>query len=1149
VSITKPKTQGSYRSGQVLATRPSFGSCTVLRSDDVCVLFCGQWNHFSTCGKIKERTRKIRSSREERIILEQVQTPQPIKDQLLKVKPRKKPKWIAPEVIQTSAMDCGPASLKSLLEGFGISVSYGRLREACQTDVDGTSIDTMEEIAVQLGLNAEQTVIPVDHLFLKPSNTLPAIVVIRQPNGSTHFLVAWRNVGGFVQVMDPATGRRWMSLDKFTEDLYIHTAVVPSEAWHGWSKEEEFLSCLRERVLHLTKDKLRVEHLLNQAKNEENWMVMAALDAATRMTASIVEAGGIDRGQQAAKVLESFWVQGIEEEANLPKEYWSARPAPAAEDGTEQTYLTGAVLVRILGPQTDEEFEVATTLDTEAPDEDLAPQEDTTPPLSAELERALREPPTRPWREIFSFLRQDGFLAPTVLTIALFASSIGLTIEALLLRGFLDVSAKLQLPEQRLGAMAIFLLFALALLLLEIPLSLGFLRIGRRLETRLRVAFLEKLPKLGDRYFRSRLTSDMTDRIHSVHQLKGFPQLGSNLVRSCFELLLTTGGLIWLSPSSAPLALSVAAVSIIMPLFSQSFLTERDLKVRSHGGAISRFYLDALLGLVAVRTHGAERALRREHEGLLVEWGQASVARLRASTAIEAVQAVLSLGLSAIMLMEHLESGGQIGGALLLFYWSLALPGLGQEITQTARQYPMYRNVTLRLLEPLGAPEESESDALLAKETPLDDSSNDATTLPDALIRFDSGAFRTAFSALGEEAARTKTRLTAIKHLPHPDSTNTEGRSLPLQKLPSGRFPSVSRLPAVLPAIEAPTLQPVPVEASHPENTGAVDHPDTLQPAPQDTPTAVDPLLSAIAAHPRKAFEFPPALRLDDLAPAAMAPAGVEIRMKNVTVRAGGHTILRGIDLSIAPKSHIAVVGSSGAGKSSLVGLLLGWFKPSAGRVYIDDELLLGARLEKLRQETAWVDPAVQLWNRSILDNLCYGNQVASTLPIGHILEQADLRQVLERFPEGLKTSLGEGGALVSGGEGQRVRFGRALARPDIRLAILDEPFRGLDREKRRELLTRARLFWSMATLLCITHDVGETLAFERVLVIEGGRIVEDGVPGDLASQPSSRYRALLDAEDEVRQKLWSASNWRKIRVAQGIVTEVTSKRGGTHEP
>ena len=72
---------------------------------------------------------------------------------------------LVPEVVQISAMDCGPASLKCLLQGFGIPVSYGRLREACQTEVDGTSIDTIELIANQLGVEAEQIVLPLDDIL------------------------------------------------------------------------------------------------------------------------------------------------------------------------------------------------------------------------------------------------------------------------------------------------------------------------------------------------------------------------------------------------------------------------------------------------------------------------------------------------------------------------------------------------------------------------------------------------------------------------------------------------------------------------------------------------------------------------------------------------------------------------------------------------------------------------------------------------------------------------------------------------------------------------------------------------------------------------------------------------------------------------
>ena len=135
---------------------------------------------------------------------------------------------------------------------------------------------------------------------------------------------------------------------------------------------------------------------------------------------------------------------------------------------------------------------------------------------------------------------------------------------------------------------------------------------------------------------------------------------------------------------------------------------------------------------------------------------------------------------------------------------------------------------------------------------------------------------------------------------------------------------------------------------------------------------------------------------------------------------------------------------------------------------------------------------------------------------------------------------LGEGGGLVSGGEGQRVRLGRAMLRRDARLLILDEPFRGLDRAHRRALLARVRRTFHAATVLCVTHDVGETLSFARVLVVSGGRVVEDGAPADLAERPGSRYRALLDAETAVREGLWSDAAWRRLTLREGRLRSTT---------
>jgi ATP-binding cassette subfamily B protein len=110
------------------------------------------------------------------------------------------------------------------------------------------------------------------------------------------------------------------------------------------------------------------------------------------------------------------------------------------------------------------------------------------------------------------------------------------------------------------------------------------------------------------------------------------------------------------------------------------------------------------------------------------------------------------------------------------------------------------------------------------------------------------------------------------------------------------------------------------------------------------------------------------------------------------------------------------------------------------------------------------------------------------------------------------------------------------MLRSKARLVILDEPFRGLDRERRHELLRRARVLWKDATLLCITHDVRETLAFGRVLVIEGGQVVEDGVPAELEAREGSRYRALADSETQARRTLWGAAGWTRLRISDGGV-------------
>jgi ABC-type bacteriocin/lantibiotic exporter with double-glycine peptidase domain len=870
-------------------------------------------------------------------------------------------KFFVPEVVQTSGMDCGPASLKCLLEGFGISVSYGRLREACQTDIDGSSIDTMETVANQLGLEAEQIMLPLDHVLLEPAKALPAIAVMALPNGLTHFVVIWRRHGTRVQIMDPASGRRWVSSTQLENELYRHSMAVPAASWREFAASAEFQSSLEARLRHLGIRHNRAKAFLNDALSDAGWKSLAALDAAVRLCAALTGSGGLRKGSELARFLERV----LRSTHLIPELYWSAAAAPS-EDGIEQVCAIGAVLVRITGKK------------NAIVEDELGP----------ELKAAIHNKTPKPGRELLRLLKGSNAGLSSLILPAIAIASAGTLVEALLFRGLFDLSNELRLPGQRMGAMAAVLLFSLALLLLEIPIFSTAIRLGRQLEARLRVAFLEKIPKLGDRYFQSRLTSDMAERSHATHRLRNLPDLVRQLVRATCELCTTAAGIVWLEPSALPWVLPIALAALLPALTTQSVLAERDLRARNHAAGLTRFYLDAMLGLVAVRAHGAERSIRREHAKLLGAWAEAALRLQRAVVSAEAVQLLLMFSLVVALLLFRSHEAADMSRLLLAVYWILNIPVLGQEIAVLARQYPYYRNLTLRLLDPLGAVSEPANRAATARERSSD-------------------------------------------------------------------------------------------------------------------------FFAAQSAAPHIAFH-------------------------SVSVEISGHQILDTINLEIEPASHVAIVGSSGAGKSSLVALLLGFLSATQGEILIDGQPL---DPDQLRLSTAWVDPAIRLWNRSLHSNLVYGS-TGETESIGDAVDGASLRNVLEKLPEGLQTKLGEGGALVSGGEGQRVRFGRALSRRTTGLAILDEPFRGLDREKRRELLSRARTEWQDCTLICITHDIAETAEFDRVLVVEQGRIVEDGHPSGLRADSRSRYSQLLEAEEEIRSGLWLSGFWRRIRVQGGRIVE-----------
>ncbi len=939
-------------------------------------------------------------------------------------------RWLAPEVVQTSSMDCGPATLKCLLEGHHLPASYGRLREACQTDVDGTSIDTLEAVARQLGLDAEQVMIPADHVGLPGDAGEPLLAVVRHADTVTHFVVVWRRLGPWLQVMDPAGGRRWVHLGRFREELYRHEMAVGAADWREWAGSSEAEGALRQRMAALGMPAASADRAWQQAMGAAGWFALAALDASVRLVQSLALAGGVRRGAEAARMVGALVQYTLRRPhdiyAAVPAAYWSVVPDATNTDPTrEMLRLRGAVMLRVHGrlakaaaregarasghgapaPSPASSVFKPSSLLREAQDSEAAP-----PPLAPELAAALQEPADKPMAAAWRLLRQGGRVAPLALLGAVAVATGAVLFEGLLFRGLFDISTQLALGSQRLAAAAALLLFLALLLMVEWPIVLEALRLGRHLETRLREALLRKLTRLHDRYFQSRPVSDMADRSHGIQFARGLPQLGLQGVQSLLELSLTVAALVFLEPASAGWVVALAAAALGLPLLAQPLMAERDMRLRNHAGALNGFFLDALLGIVPARVHRAERNVRRQHESLLVQWAQALRGWIALTLGMEAVHGLVCVGLAGMLLVRHFEAlgggnatagiGAVSGTDLLLVFWTLKLPALGHRIAALAQQGAAQRNAMMRLLEPLGAPEE---------------------------------------------------------------------------------------------------------------------------------PTAADAATETAAGSPF----------------AASSKRGLAIRIEGGQVVAGGHEILRDIDLAIAAGEHVAIVGPSGAGKST-VSVLLGWNRLASGRARIDGHLLGTHNVDALRRVTAWVDPGIQVWNRSLLDNLRYAARGDDAAGIGRVLDAARLRELAQRLPQGLQGLLGEGGALLSGGEGQRVRLARALLAEDTRLALLDEPFRGLDRGQRQALLREARQWWAEQTLLCVTHDVADTLEFHRVLVVEDGRIAEDGAPLELAAG-DTRYRALLTAEDRVRKTIWRDPAWRRVELREGRLLEETARAGHLH--
>jgi len=879
---------------------------------------------------------------------------------------------MAPEVIQTSEMDCGPASLTCIARGFGLPCHYDHLREACQTDVDGTSIDVLEEVACAIGLGAEQAMLPTDQLCQRTVSTLPALVVIQLPNGGNHFVVVWRRLGPFVQVMDPARGRYWMRLSQLRSWLYIHELDVPVDDWSVWARGDDNRNGVLERLKDLGASSEQAKSLWDAAQSGP-WLELATLDATIRFAAALARAGAIDVGAKALSFIERTFARArthSDPTEVVPQAHFAARPT---EDPAQLT-LRGAVFLRFAPQRAD-------TTDDEEPAETE---------LRQELIDSIAQP-TRPvGRRLLDFFLADGALRPLAMAAVAAAVAAGLVVEVLLFRALIEMAGKLGTLDQRLGALATLIGLALALWLLEGSLRASLFGLGRRTEVRLRMTFASLLPKLADEFFLSRPASDLGTRAHQIHKANLLADTVALLWRAVCELVLVAVGIYWIAPELGALPFLAALIGIVLPLLVYPSLRDLDFNAQEINGGMSRFYFDALRGAAAVRAHGGERIVRREHESQLTSWVAAMRQFRDRSLLVEVCVLAIEVFLAGWMIYRT-SGDGMSGDPLLIAFWALYLPTNVLVYLDCLLRVPDLRNATVRLIAPLD----------------------------------------------GEEAD-------AASHAP-------QGRSEP--------------------------------------------------------------------------------------------GAAATIELCDLSLTLGGNPVLTNVSLTIHPGEKVAIVGPSGAGKSSLLSVLLGFHRPQRGVVLVDGVPLDGAHLEAVRTRTAWIDPAVHLWRGPLLDNVAYGTDSHQRLHLPNAIASADLQRTLMQLPEGLSTEIGEGGCLLSGGQGQRVRLARAMMRHDAALVLMDEAFRGLERPVRKRLMAGARSYFGTATLLCVTHDIDVTREFDRVIVVADGRIVESDSPAALAEK-DSLYARLLAEEERVRETVWEHPDWRCLEVTgHGVHSKARDER------
>ncbi len=236
------------------------------------------------------------------------------------------------------------------------------------------------------------------------------------------------------------------------------------------------------------------------------------------------------------------------------------------------------------------------------------------------------------------------------------------------------------------------------------------------------------------------------------------------------------------------------------------------------------------------------------------------------------------------------------------------------------------------------------------------------------------------------------------------------------------------------------------------------------------------------------------------------------LEFEGVGFKYADNTVLHSIDLAIASGETMALVGPTGAGKSTLVSLVPRLIDPAWGSVLIDGMDVRAYELDALRSQIAMVLQDCVLMRGSLRDNIAVGRPGATDAELRRAIKLSLVDEFADRLPDGLETPVGERGATLSGGQRQRIAIARAILR-DAPILILDEPTSALDTRSEEHLVEALSHLPAGRTTLLIAHRLSTVRRADRIAVLESGSLVQVGSPGELGRQ-EGLFRTLTNAGD-----------------------------------